>query len=274
MSVGSPSALSGSSSAEIAGCHERCEEEATSDLEEVHSKSPPVEAAETQENRIQRAVIVGQLAGGILHDFNNILTVISGTIGILAEAVADRPDLAAIAKLIDDAAARGTSLASHLLAFARGQPSQPRCVDVNALLEEATRLLRPALGGQIEVASIVAPDIAPALADRGQLLAAIVGLAIMARDAMPEGGKLTFETKNARGQQAEAGEVLAADHVVIAVRAARCETAGKCPDRLFADIAAVEDFIRGSGGHIRTGQHDGSSGLAEIHLPTAALHAR
>jgi hypothetical protein len=99
----------------------------------------------------------------------------------------------------------------------------------------------------------------------------------MARDAMPEGGKLTFETRNARSRQAvsaEAGEVLAADHVMIAVGAARCETAGKCPDRFFADVAAVEDFIRGSGSHVRIGRNDASSGLAEIHLPRAALHAR
>jgi signal transduction histidine kinase len=241
------------------------------------SSSPSVEVAETQENRVQRAVIVGQLAGGILHDFNNILTVISGTIEILAEAVADRPDLVAIAKLIDDAAARGADLASHLLAFARGQPSQPRGVDVNALLDEATRLLRPALGGQIEMASIAAPDIAPALADPAQLMAAILGLAIMARDAMPEGGKLTFETKNARSLEAvstDPGETLTADRVVIAIRAASCETVGECPDRIFADLAAVEDFIRRSGSHIRTGQQDGSCGLAEIHLPKAALHAR
>jgi signal transduction histidine kinase len=237
------------------------------------SSSPPVKVAETQENRVQRAVIVGQLAGGILHDFNNILTVISGTIEILAEAVADRPDLVAIAKLIDDAAARGAGLASHLLAFARGQPSQPRGVDVNALLDEATRLLRPALGGQIEMASIAAPDIAPALAD----MAAILGLAIMARDAMPEGGKLTFETKNARSLEAvstDPGEALTADRVVIAIRAASCETVGECPDRIFADLAAVEDFIRRSGNHIRTGQQDGSCGLAEIHLPKAALDPR
>ena len=243
----------------------------------MRSKSPPAEAAETQENRVQRTVIVGQLAGGILHDFNNILTVISGTIGILAEAVADRPDLAAIAKLIDDAAARGASLTSHLLAFARGQPSQLCCVDVNALLDETTRLLRPALGGQIEMALIAAPDIAPALADPAQLMAAILGLAIMARDAMPEGGKLTFETKNARSQQAvsaDPGEALTADHVVIAIRAARFETIGGCPDLIFADLAAVEEFIRRSGSQIKTCQQDGSCGLAEIHLPKAALHAR
>ena len=243
----------------------------------MHSKSPSVEAAETQENRVQRAVIVGQLAGGILHDFNNILTVISGTIEILAEAVADRPDLAAIAKLIDDAATRGATLTSHLLAFARGQPSQPCRVDINALLAEATRLLRPALGEQVEMASLAAPDIAPALVDPGQLMAAILGLAIIARNAMPEGGKLTFETKNARNQGAlseDASEVLAADHVVIAVSASPCETTGAYPDRIFADLAPVEEFIRRSGSHIRTSQHDGRCGLAEIHLPKAAIHAR
>jgi signal transduction histidine kinase len=91
--------------------------------------------------------IVGQLTGGVVHDFNNILTVITGTIEILAEAVADRPELAAIARLIDEAASRGANLTSHLLAFARGQPSQPRDVDVNALLLDAARLLRPTLGG-------------------------------------------------------------------------------------------------------------------------------
>ena len=68
--------------------------------------------------------------------------------------------------------------------------------------------------------------------------------------------------------------MLAADHVVIAVRASRCEPAGAYPDRIFADLAPVEEFIRRSGSHIRTDQHDSRCGLAEIHLPKAALHAR
>src|SRR5580692_12200433 len=102
-------------------------------------QKPLAETAEAQARMAERMEIVGRLTGGIVHDFNNILTVISGTIEILAEAVADRPDLAAIAKLIDDAATRGATLTSHLLAFARGQPSQPCRVDINALLAEATR---------------------------------------------------------------------------------------------------------------------------------------
>ena len=92
-------------------------------------KSLPVEAAEAKVCQARRMEIVGQLTGGVVHDFNNILTVISGTIEILAEAVADRPDLAAIAGLITEAAARGANLTSNLLAFARGQPSPPRDIE-------------------------------------------------------------------------------------------------------------------------------------------------
>src|SRR3984957_12681567 len=105
----------------------------------------PAEATEAQIHRARSMEVVGQLTGGIAHDFNNILTVISGTIDILAEAVADRPDLAAIARLINRAATRGAELTAHLLAFAHGQPSQPCEVDVNALLRDAA-LLRPTLG--------------------------------------------------------------------------------------------------------------------------------
>jgi signal transduction histidine kinase len=244
----------------------------------MRCKSPPIEAAETQEDRLRRSALVGELAAGVLHDFNNILTVISGTIEILAEAVADRPDLAAVANLIDEAAARGARMASHLLAFARGRPSQLCRVDVNALLDEATRLLRPALGGEIEMVRVAAPDAAPALADPGQLMAAVLGLAMMARNAMAEGGKLTFEITNARSRasvSAAPGEAIAADDdVVIALKASCRETAGAVVDRIFADLAAVEDFVRRSGCSIRTGRHEVGCGLVEIHVPKAAPRAR
>src|ERR1700686_2898021 len=147
----------------------------------LHEKS----AADVQLRQSQKMEAVGQLTGGIAHDFNNILTAITGTIEILAEAVADRPELAAIAKLIDEAASRGSNLTSHLLAFARGQPSQPRDVDVNELLDEAARLLRPTLGEHIEVDTILAPHVSPVFIDPHQLMTAILNLAIAARDAMP-----------------------------------------------------------------------------------------
>ncbi len=91
-------------------------------------------AAEEQLQQAQKMESVGQLTGGIAHDFNNMLTVITGTIDILADAVADKPELAAIAKLISEAADRGAELTGHLLAFARKQPLQPRETDINALM--------------------------------------------------------------------------------------------------------------------------------------------
>ena len=139
---------------------------------------------------------IGQLTGGIAHDLNNILTVIVGTIEFLAESVADRPELAACTKMIDEAAARGSDLAQRLLAFARKQPLQPREVDINSLVIEAANLLLPTLGDHIEVHMNLAADASHALIDPSQLTNAILNLALNARDAMPDGGKLIIETSN------------------------------------------------------------------------------
>src|SRR4029079_10408261 len=103
-------------------------------------------ASEERIRHTEKMEAVGQLTGGIAHDFNNMLTVITGTIEILADAVADKPDLAAIAKLISEAADRGAELHSHLLAFAGKQPLQPRDTDVNTLMWNSAKLLKPALG--------------------------------------------------------------------------------------------------------------------------------
>src|SRR5262249_51395768 len=148
------------------------------------------EAKETARQLLQSRKMdaVGQLTGGIAHDFNNILTVITGTIGMLAEAVADRPQLAAIAKMIDEAAQRGAALTQQLLAFARKQPLQPRTTDINALVIDAAKLLRPTLGDQIEIATMLEDDAFSALVDPNQLMTALLNLALNARDAMPSGG--------------------------------------------------------------------------------------
>jgi signal transduction histidine kinase len=167
-------------------------------------KSLPAAAA-ARSCPAQRMEIVGQLTGGVVHDFNNILTVIIGMIEILSVSVAAQPELAPIARLIAEAADRGAGLTSHLMAFARGKPSQPREVDVNALLVEAARLLRPTLGEQIEIDTMLAADVSPAWIDPSQLMTAILHLAIVARDAMPEGGKLGFATASSVAAKNDAG---------------------------------------------------------------------
>lgn len=226
--------------------------------------------AQIAQNR--KMAIVGELTGGVVHDFNNILTVISGTIEILAEAVADRPDLAAIARLIDEAAARGANLTSHLLAFARGQSSPPREVDVNAVVIEAARLLRPTLGEQIEIDLVPASGVLLALVDPHQLMTAILHLAIMARDAMPEGGRLAIEAGStvAKGGGAGAGsEAAAGNGVMVAVSAFRHGISPGHADRLFADLGIVDDFVKQSNGHISVCGETGAGTSVKIYLPRA-----
>src|SRR4051812_44821592 len=157
-------------------------------------------------DRTQRGEILGQVSGGILHEFNNILTVISGTIDILARAVIDRPELAAITRLIDEAALRGARLTSHLIAFERGQPPQSLSVDVSALLSDAARLLRPVLGGRSEIAVTFPSVPLMAVADPGLLMAAILKLAITARNTMPEGGRISIAAE--RGPASARGGVV------------------------------------------------------------------
>ena len=177
-------------------------------------------AAEEQLKQAQKMESVGQLTGGVAHDFNNMLTVITGTIDILADAVADKPQLAAIAKLISEAADRGAELTGHLLAFARKQPLQPRETDVNSLMLETERLLRPALGEHIEVEAILRRELWSALVDPNQLSSALLNLAINARDAMPDGGKLMVETSNVVLDEDYAranADVRPGDYVLVAV---------------------------------------------------------
>jgi signal transduction histidine kinase len=234
----------------------------------------PAEVKEARICRARRLEVIGQLTGGIAHDFNNILTVISGTIEILAESVADRPDLAAIAKLIGEAAARGADLTSHLLAFAHGQRSQPREVDLNSLLVDAARLLRPTLGEQIEIDTLLAKDTAPVVVDPGQLMTVILNLAIDARDALQEGGRLGFATANAARHDIDGN---ADNEVVAGAGAGAIITVRACgpgisvaPERTFASVSIARDFIARCGGTIDVRGEAGDVTTIRIHLPQAS----
>jgi len=207
-------------------------------------------AAEAAYRQTQKMDAVGHLTGGIAHDFNNILTVITGTIGILQEAVADRPELVSIARLIDDAADRGAQLTRHLLAFARKQPLQPCEIDVNALVLEAAKLLRPTLGEQIEIHSELAHDTWPAMVDPSQLTAAVINLALNARDAMPDGGKLTLETRNVYLDETYAGlynEVTAGNYIMIAVSDTGLGIARENLEKVFEPFFTTKEIGKGTG---------------------------
>jgi signal transduction histidine kinase len=246
-----------------------------------------IEATESQVRQAQKMEAIGQLTGGVAHDFNNILTVITGTIEILGEAVKDRPHLAQITNMIGAAAARGADLTKHLLAFSRRQPLQPRSVDVNAVVVEAARLLRPTLGEQIEIESMLAHDSAPALIDPSQLSTAILNLALNARDAMPNGGKLTLETKNVvldENYAAMSSEVTPGNYVLIAVSDSGKGIPASLLEKVFEPFYTTKDVGRGSGlglsmvygfvkqsnGHIRIYSEEGHGTTVKLYLPQAA----
>lgn len=237
-------------------------------IQNMNRKSLPAEAAEAQAGRARRMEIVGRLTGGVAHEFNNILTVISGTIEILAEAVAHRPDLAAITKLIDEAAARGASLTSQLLAFSSGEPSHPRDVDVAGVLADAARLLRPTLGEQFEIHSTPVAGVQVVLADPSRLMAAILNLAILARDAMPRGGNLGFEAGRADLY------ISAEDFVLIVVSVSGHVDIAAHPEPVFADLGMVEDVVRQSGGHLEVRSEAGRGTSVRIYLPRATALAQ
>ncbi|ABD85941.1 ATP-binding protein [Rhodopseudomonas palustris] len=206
-------------------------------------------AVDLQMRQAQKMEAVGQLTGGLAHDLNNILTVISGTIEILAAAVADRPQLAAIAKMIDEAAVRGAELTQRLLAFARKQPLHPRAIDVNALIVEATNLLRPTLGDHITLVTTLAGELSRALIDPGQLTNTILNLALNARDSMPEGGEVSITTRDIvlDASAAAANELDAGSYVLVAVGDSGHGIPADILPRVFEPFFTTKDVGKGSG---------------------------
>ena len=245
---------------------------------------------ERQLRQAQKMDAIGQLTGGIAHDFNNILTVITGTIEILASSVADRPQCAAITKMIDQAAERGAELTRHLLAVARKQPLRPREADVNALIVDTTKLLRASLGEHIEIESMLEEDAWPALVDTSQLTTALLNLAVNARDAMVNGGKLTLETGNTyldEGYAQNQGEVRPGQYVMIAVSDNGSGIPAAIRDKVFEPffttkgtgkgtglgLSMVYGFVKQSGGHIKVYSEEGHGTTIKLYLPRAATSA-
>jgi two-component system cell cycle sensor histidine kinase/response regulator CckA len=151
---------------------------------------------EDQFRQAQKMEAVGRLAGGVAHDFNNLLMVISGYAEvILANLNLDHP-LYEKGKAIQSAADRATTLTRQLLAFSRKQLLELKVVDVNAIVSDMERLLRPLIGENVEFTTALAPEAAQTRADAGQLEQVLMNLVVNAKDAMPGGGKLAIETEN------------------------------------------------------------------------------
>jgi two-component system cell cycle sensor histidine kinase/response regulator CckA len=162
-------------------------------------------ALEDQFRQAQKMEAVGRLAGGVAHDFNNLLMVISGYTEVLLDELKSQDELQSKAEAIQQAADRATTLTRQLLAFSRKQLLELKVVDVNAIVSDMERLLRPLIGETIELSTHLKPDVGHTRADAGQLEQVIMNLVVNARDSMPTGGKVLIQTErvelDARGRE-------------------------------------------------------------------------
>jgi len=242
---------------------------------------------ETRLRQAQTMEAVGRLAGGVAHDFNNLLTTVLGYAGLLAAGLADRPELRRQVEEIAKAGQRGAALTRELLALSRELPLQPpRLVDLNAVVAGVEASLRRLLGGDVELATRLQAA-AGVLADPFQIEQAIVNLAINARDAMPQGGRLVIETADVelapRDAAAHAGAV-PGPQVLLAVsdtgrgldEAARAHvfepffTAREAGKGSGLELATVFGIVQQSGGRIEVHGEPGRGSRFEIYLPRAA----
>lgn len=237
-----------------------------------------------QLHHAQKMEAVGQLTGGVAHDFNNLLTVILGNAEMLREALPADSRLKRLADMTARAAERGAELTRRLLAFSRKQALQPKLVDVCLLVRQMESLLRRALGEQVEIALVLAHDLWLTKIDPAQLEAAILNLAVNARDAMPDGGKLTIEVANVEidADYASRNEGVAPGcYVMIAVSDTGTgmspEVAVRAFDPFFTTkevgkgsglgLSMVYGFIKQSSGHVKVYSEPGHGTTVKLYLP-------
>lgn len=237
---------------------------------------------ERQLARSQKMESIGQLAGGVAHDFNNYLTVIQGSAEIIKELEANE-SVGELADQIINASSRSAQLTRHLLAFSKRQVMMPKVLDLNRLILDLDPLLRRTLGDDINLEIVTAGGLGMVNADQSQIEQVILNLVVNARDAMPQGGRITIETGNvfldsefvARVAQAHEGR-----HVMIAVS----DTGKGIPEEIRSHIfepfystkdaggsglglSTVQGIVEQSGGTIQVYSEKDSGTTFKIYLP-------
>jgi signal transduction histidine kinase/CheY-like chemotaxis protein len=198
----------------------------------------------------QKMEAMGQLTGGVAHDFNNVLTVILGNAEHLAERLAAHKELHKVAESIATAAERGSDLTRSLLAFARKQPLMPKDIDIAEKILGMEQLLRRTLGEHIECEFRLDPNLWQASVDPGQLASALLNLVLNARDAMPLGGKLTVEVQNTSLDEADVdvnGEARPGDYVMVAVTDTGTGMTAEVASRAFEPFFTTKEVGKGTG---------------------------
>lgn len=264
----------------------------TRDVTERRQQQVALDEARTALAQSRKMEALGQLSGGIAHDFNNLLHVIRNAAEVLDRRLPElAPDLRSMFDMIKRNADRAASLTQRLLAFSRRQPLEPQRIDPNKLVQSMSVLLKSALGEAIELQVVCGVGSGPISADPNQLETAILNLAVNARDAMPEGGRLTIETTNAyldQGYAAANAEVQAGPYALISVSDTGIgmsrEVIAKAFEPFFTTkeigqgtglgLSQVYGFIKQSGGHAKIYSEPEQGTTVKLYLPrlsTAAL---
>jgi signal transduction histidine kinase/DNA-binding response OmpR family regulator len=240
--------------------------------------------SEAMARQAQRMEAIGHLTGGIAHDFNNLLQVIRANLDLLRPTIRD--DTVATRRLNDAqfGAERGARLTRQLLAFARRQPLEPVAINLGRLVGDMANLLRRTLGETIDVETVVAGGLWNTLVDPGQLESTLLNLAVNARDAMPEGGKLTIELGNAALDETYAAanaDVTPGQYVMMAVtdtgHGMPPDVAARAFEPFFTTkpegkgtglgLSMVYGFVKQTGGHAKIYSEPGQGTTVRIYLP-------
>jgi signal transduction histidine kinase/CheY-like chemotaxis protein len=233
----------------------------------------------------QKMDAIGQLTGGVAHDFNNMLAIVMGSLDLAARRL-QRGDhgIERYVASAHEGAARAATLTQRLLAFSRQSPLAPRVTGLNTLVASMSELLRRTLGERIQMQTVLAGGLWPTHVDPNQLESAVVNLAVNARDAMPGGGRLTIETGNIHLDERYAARevgVTAGQYVMIAVtddgEGMSPQTLEKVFDPFFTTkpvgkgtglgLSMVYGFAKQSGGHVRVYSEPGLGTTVKIYLP-------
>jgi PAS domain S-box-containing protein len=255
------------------------------DVTEEQRRQEELEQTQERLRQAQKMETVGQLTGGVAHDFNNLLQIVTGNLDILLRNLPeDSARLRRAAQNAQRGAERAAILTQRLLAFSRRQPLTPKTVDVNKLVAGMSELLHRTLGETVEIETVLASNLWRVEADPNQLENSLLNLAINARDAMPEGGKLTVETQNThldRSYAAQNAEVSPGQYVTICVSDTGAgmdsDTIGRVFEPFFTTkevgkgtglgLSMVYGFVKQSGGHVKIYSEPGEGTTAKIYLP-------
>jgi PAS domain S-box-containing protein len=243
--------------------------------------------AEQQLVQSQKMEGLGQLTGGVAHDFNNLLTVISLNVEMLTEWPELNPEGREIAEMALKAVNRGADLVRSLLAFARKQALRPQLVNLNDIVRDTDQLLQRALGDQVDLETHLGHEVWTVSVDPSQLQAALVNMAVNARDAMPQGGKLTIETGNALLDEHYAqqhADVRPGAYALLAVSDTGSGIPAEIVSRVFEPffttkevgkgtglgLSMVYGFVKQSQGHIKIYSETGQGTTIKLYLPRSS----